>query len=50
MPFKNARQRRAMFAKGGKSARTARRWARKYGSKPGGGFSKRQKAKRGRKR
>jgi hypothetical protein len=26
---------RAMFAKGGKSAKTARRWARKYGV-PGG--------------
>lgn len=43
MPFKNARQRKAMFAKGGKTAKVARRWARKYGSKPGGGKSKRQK-------
>jgi len=31
MPFKNRRQMRAMFAKGGKSAATAKRWARKYG-------------------
>lgn len=43
MPFKSAAQRRAMFAKGGKSAATARRWARKYGAKVGGGKTKAQK-------
>lgn len=31
MPFKSRRQARAMFAKGGRSAQVARRWARKYG-------------------
>lgn len=35
MPFKSRKQMRAMFAKGGKSATTARRWVRKYGV-PGG--------------
>lgn len=49
MPFKNAGQRRAMFAKGGKSARTARRWASKYGAKAGGGFTKAQKSRRAKK-
>jgi hypothetical protein len=32
MPFKSRAQMRAMFAKGGKSAETARRWAHKYGT------------------
>lgn len=50
MPFKSAAQRRAMFAKGGKSAATARKWARKYGAKPGGGKTKAQKRKARRKR
>lgn len=45
MPFKSAAQRRAMFAKGGKSAATARRWAKKYGAKVGGGKTKAQKRK-----
>lgn len=32
MPFKGGRrQMRAMFAKGGKSAAAAKRWAKKYG-------------------
>lgn len=45
MPFKSAAQRKAMFAKGGKSAATAKRWAGKYGAKVGGGKTKAQKAK-----
>lgn len=35
MPFKNRSQQKAMFAKGGKSAKAARRWTKKYGT-PGG--------------
>lgn len=35
MPFKSKAQMRAMFAKGGKSAKAARKWVRKYGV-PGG--------------
>ncbi len=35
MLFKSKAHMRAMFAKGGKSARTAARWAKKYGV-PGG--------------
>lgn len=35
MPFKNRKQMKAMFAKGGKSAATAHAWAKKYGV-PGG--------------
>jgi hypothetical protein len=31
MPFKSRKQAKAMFAKGGKTAKVARRWARKYG-------------------
>jgi hypothetical protein len=31
MPFKSRAQARAMFAKGGKAAKVARRWAKKYG-------------------
>lgn len=31
MPFKNKRQMSAMFAKGGKSAKAAKRWVKKYG-------------------
>lgn len=31
MPFKNKAQMKAMFAKGGKSAKTAARWVKKYG-------------------
>jgi hypothetical protein len=31
MPFKSAAQAKAMFAKGGKSAKVAHRWAHKYG-------------------
>ena len=31
MPFKSRKQAKAMFAKGGKSASTARTWAHKYG-------------------
>lgn len=45
MPFKSAKQRRAMFAKGGKTAKVARRWAKKYGAKAGGGKTKAQKRK-----
>lgn len=33
MPFKSARQRRFMFAK---HPKVAKRWARKYGTKPRG--------------
>lgn len=42
MPFKSAKQRRFMFAK---HPKIAKRWARKYGAKVGGGKTKRQKAK-----
>lgn len=35
MPFKSKRQMKAMFAKGGKAAAVAKRWAKKYGV-PGG--------------
>lgn len=42
MPFKSAKQRRAMFAK---NPRVAKRWAKKYGAKVGGGKTKKQKAK-----
>lgn len=43
MPFKSRAQAQAMFAKGGKSAETARRWAHKYGVPR---KAKRRKAKR----
>lgn len=35
MPFKSRAQMKAMFAKGGKSAKTAKKWVSKYGV-PGG--------------
>jgi hypothetical protein len=31
MPFRSKAQMKAMFAKGGKSARVAKAWVRKYG-------------------
>lgn len=34
-PFKSKKQMQAMFAKGGKAAKTAKAWAQKYGV-PGG--------------
>lgn len=42
MPFKSKAQMRAMFAKGGKSAKTAAAWVRKYGA-PG----RRKRSKQG---
>jgi hypothetical protein len=42
MPFKSKAQMKAMFAKGGKSAATAKRWVKKYGV-PGGRKSKGKK-------
>lgn len=47
MPFKSKKQMRAMFAKGGKSAKVARRWVNKYGV-PGG--RKKGRRKKGAKR
>jgi hypothetical protein len=35
VPFRNKAQMKAMFAKGGKSAKVARRWVKTYGV-PGG--------------
>lgn len=32
MPFKSKGQMKAMFAKGGKTAKTAKQWAKKYGA------------------
>lgn len=43
MPFKSAKQRRYMFAK---HPKIARKWAKKYGAKVGGGKTKRQKRKK----
>lgn len=45
MPFKSRKQMKAMFAKGGKSAKVARQWARKYGV-PGGRKGGGKKGKR----
>lgn len=47
MPYKSAKQRRFMYAK---KPKIAKRWSKKYGAKVGGGFTKKQKAKRRRKK
>jgi hypothetical protein len=43
MPFKSARQRRFLFMH---NPKIARKWARKYGAKVGGGFTKKQRKKK----
>lgn len=43
MPFKSAKQRRFLYAK---HPKIAKRWAKKYGAKVGGGFTKKQRARR----
>lgn len=45
MPFRSAKQRRALFANP-KTRDMAKRWAHKYGAKVGGGFTKAQKRRR----
>lgn len=43
MPYKSAKQRAFMHAN---HPRVARKWDKKYGAKIGGGFTKKQQAKR----